>query len=142
MASAHHAGDDPEDLVKDLQGVSEADLIGGDAFEKRVAKVVAFVERPATGLDLPLDIQGTAFQQRVWQKLCEIPFGKTRSYSEIAETIGQPKSTRAVAQACGANPSPSRSPAIGSCGPTALCPAIAGVSSARRLVAGAERKRN
>jgi AraC family transcriptional regulator of adaptative response/methylated-DNA-[protein]-cysteine methyltransferase len=65
--------------------------------------VIGFVENPGIGFDLPLDLRGTAFQQRVWQALREIPLGKTVSYSELAERIGLPKSTRAVAQACGAN---------------------------------------
>jgi AraC family transcriptional regulator of adaptative response/methylated-DNA-[protein]-cysteine methyltransferase len=65
--------------------------------------VVGFVEAPGVGLDLPLDVRGTAFQQRVWQALREIPAGRTASYAEIARRIGSPKSVRAVAQACGAN---------------------------------------
>jgi AraC family transcriptional regulator of adaptative response/methylated-DNA-[protein]-cysteine methyltransferase len=69
-----------------------------------VAQVVGLVEAPQVGLELPLDVRGTAFQQRVWQALREIPPGRTASYAEIAERIGQPKSVRAVAQACGANP--------------------------------------
>jgi AraC family transcriptional regulator, regulatory protein of adaptative response / methylated-DNA-[protein]-cysteine methyltransferase len=98
-------GDEPEELVHDLQHrFPHANLIGGDAgFEKLVAKVVGFVEAPKVGLDLPLDIRGTAFQQRVWQALREIPAGQTASYTEIAHRIGEPKSVRAVAQACGAN---------------------------------------
>ena len=72
-------------------------------FEALVAKVVGFVEAPALGLDLPLDVRGTAFQQRVWQALREIPAGATASYAEIAERIGAPKAVRAVAQACAAN---------------------------------------
>jgi AraC family transcriptional regulator of adaptative response/methylated-DNA-[protein]-cysteine methyltransferase len=80
-------------------------LIGGDAgFEQLVSKVVGFVEAPALGLDLPLDIRGTAFQQRVWQALREIPAGTRVSYTGIARRIGAPKSVRAVAQACAANP--------------------------------------
>lgn len=98
-------GDDPEALVRDLQDrFPKAELIGGDAgFEALVAKVVGFIEAPALGLDLPLDIRGTAFQQRVWQALREVPAGSTASYTEIAERIGAPKSVRAVAQACAAN---------------------------------------
>ena len=61
------------------------------------------MEAPGLGLDLPLDVRGTAFQQRVWQALRAIPAGATASYSEIAERIGSPKSVRAVAQACAAN---------------------------------------
>ena len=98
-------GDDPESLVRDLEDrFPKADLIGGDKdFEKLVAKVVGFVEAPAIGLDLPLDVRGTAFQQRVWQALRKIPAGETASYAEIARRIGAPKSFRAVAQACAAN---------------------------------------
>lgn len=98
-------GDDPEVLVRDLQDrFPHARLIGGDAdFETLVAKVVGFVEVPKTGLDLPLDIQGTAFQQRVWAALREIPAGKTVTYAAIAKTIGAPKAVRAVAEACTAN---------------------------------------
>jgi AraC family transcriptional regulator of adaptative response/methylated-DNA-[protein]-cysteine methyltransferase len=62
------------------------------------------VEAPGLGLDLPLDVRGTAFQQRVWQALREIPAGETASYTDIAKRIGAPKSVRAVAQACAANP--------------------------------------
>jgi AraC family transcriptional regulator of adaptative response/methylated-DNA-[protein]-cysteine methyltransferase len=65
---------------------------------------VGFVEAPGLGLDLPLDVQGTAFQHRVWRALREIPVGKTASYADIAGRIGSPASVRAVAQACGANP--------------------------------------
>lgn len=98
-------GDDPELLVRDLQDLfPKADLIGADKeFEKLVAQVVGFIETPALGLHLPLDIRGTVFQQRVWQALREIPVGETASYSEIAERIGAPKAARAVAKACAAN---------------------------------------
>lgn len=98
-------GDDADALVRDLQDrFPHANLIGGDAdFERLVAQVVGFVEAPRIGFDLPLDVRGTAFQQRVWQALREIPAGKTVSYAEIARRIGEPKAVRAVAQACGAN---------------------------------------
>ncbi len=98
-------GDDPDALVRDLQDrFASARLIGGDqAFEQFVAKVVGFVEAPAQGLDLPLDIRGTAFQQRVWNALRDIPAGSTASYSQIAQRIGKPKAVRAVAQACASN---------------------------------------
>src|SRR5204863_3856788 len=76
---------------------------GDEPFEQLVAKVVGFVEAPGVGLELPLDVRGTAFQQRVWQALREIPVGSTASYADIAKRIGAPKSVRAVAQACGAN---------------------------------------
>lgn len=99
-------GDDPEALLHDLEErFSRAKLIGGDAaFEQLAAKVIGFVEAPRTGLDLPLDVRGTAFQHRVWQALRDIPTGSTASYTEIARRIGSPKSVRAVASACAANP--------------------------------------
>lgn len=98
-------GDDPEILARDLQdSFPQADLIGADAgFEQLVASVVGLVEIPQRGLDLPLDIRGTAFQQRVWQALREIPAGATASYAEIARRIGSPRAVRAVAGACAAN---------------------------------------
>lgn len=98
-------GDDPGTLARDLQDrFPRANLIGGDkGFEKLVAKIVGFVEAPALGLDLPLDVRGTAFQHRVWQALQKIPAGATASYTDIAKRIGAPKSVRAVAQACAAN---------------------------------------
>lgn len=97
--------DDPDFLVRDLQDrFPRAELIGGDAqFEKIVAQVIGFIEAPALGLDLPLDVRGTIFQQRVWQALRDIPPGTTASYSEIAQRIESPKSVRAVATACAAN---------------------------------------
>jgi AraC family transcriptional regulator of adaptative response/methylated-DNA-[protein]-cysteine methyltransferase len=98
-------GDDPGELARDLQDrFPRANLIGGDGeFEQLVAKVVGFVEAPGIGLDLPLDVRGTAFQQRVWQALREIPAGQTASYTDVANRIGAPNSARAVAQACAAN---------------------------------------
>jgi AraC family transcriptional regulator of adaptative response/methylated-DNA-[protein]-cysteine methyltransferase len=98
-------GDDPDALVRDLQDrFPRASLVGADAgFERTVAAVIGFVEAPALGLDLPLDVRGTAFQRRVWQALREIPAGSTTSYTEIAARIGAPNGARAVAQACGAN---------------------------------------
>jgi AraC family transcriptional regulator of adaptative response/methylated-DNA-[protein]-cysteine methyltransferase len=98
-------GDDPDKLVRDLQDqFPKAELVGADRdFEQLIAQVVGFIEAPALGLDLPLDLRGTAFQERVWQALREIPVGSTASYAQIAQRIGAPKSFRAVAQACGAN---------------------------------------
>jgi AraC family transcriptional regulator of adaptative response/methylated-DNA-[protein]-cysteine methyltransferase len=99
-------GDDPDELARNLQDrFPQARLIGDDAdFAALVARVVGFVEAPGVGLDLPLDVRGTAFQRRVWEALREIPPGSTTSYADIAQRIGAPKSVRAVAQACGANP--------------------------------------
>ena len=98
-------GDDPQTLVEDLQRrFSSAQLTPGDEnFMQRVARVIGFIETPSRGLDLPLDIQGTAFQQRVWQALRDIPAGATLSYTQVAERIGSPRSVRAVAGACPAN---------------------------------------
>ncbi len=98
-------GDDPEALLRDLQDrFPRAAMVGADAeFEQLVARVVGLVEAPAQDHDLPLDVRGTAFQQRVWQALRAIPAGSTASYAEIAERIGRPKAVRAVAQACAAN---------------------------------------
>ena len=99
-------GDNPETLARELQDrFPQARLIGDDTrFASLVAQVVGLIEAPGIGLDLPLDVRGTAFQHRVWEALREIPPGSTASYAEIAERIGAPKSVRAVAQACGANP--------------------------------------
>jgi AraC family transcriptional regulator, regulatory protein of adaptative response / methylated-DNA-[protein]-cysteine methyltransferase len=98
-------GDDPEALVHGLEDrFPKATLIGDDdQFATTVAQVVALVESPTTTLPLPLDIRGTAFQERVWAALTKITPGTTASYSEIAQAIGEPRATRAVAQACGAN---------------------------------------
>lgn len=98
-------GDDPEALLRELQDrFAQAHLHGGDAhFEALVAQVVAFVEAPGLGLNLPLDVRGTAFQQRVWLALQDIPAGQTASYAQIAQRIGAPTAVRAVAQACAAN---------------------------------------
>lgn len=98
-------GDDPDALLRDLQDrFPKASLVGGDrAYESLVARVVGLVEAPGLGSDLPLDVRGTAFQQRVWQALRDVPAGRTATYAEIARRIGAPKSVRAVAGACAAN---------------------------------------
>ena len=98
-------GDTPEPLVRDLQDrFPKARLIGADPdFEHLVAAVVGAIENPGRGLNLPLDIRGTAFQQRVWQALRDIPPGSTATYGDIAARIGAPKAVRAVASACAAN---------------------------------------
>ncbi len=98
-------GDDPDALARDLQDrFPNATLTGADpGYEAVVAKVVGLVAAPQSGLDLPLDVRGTAFQQRVWQALRAIPAGQTLSYSALAARIGAPGAVRAVAGACAAN---------------------------------------
>jgi AraC family transcriptional regulator of adaptative response/methylated-DNA-[protein]-cysteine methyltransferase len=82
----------------------KAELIeGGEEFRALFEQVIAAVEQPGTGADIPLDVKGTAFQQRVWQALREIPAGETRSYGELAAALGNPKASRAVGGANGAN---------------------------------------
>ncbi len=98
-------GRDPALLIHDLQDqFPKANLIGDESrYEDLVAKVVGLIEKPGVGLNLPLDIRGTAFQQRVWKALQQIPVVSTASYADIAKQIGMPKAVRAVAQACGTN---------------------------------------
>jgi AraC family transcriptional regulator of adaptative response/methylated-DNA-[protein]-cysteine methyltransferase len=98
-------GNDPDKLLRELQNrFPKARLIGAEKdYETLIAHVVGFIEAPGQSLGLPLDIRGTAFQQRVWRALRKIPAGKTVTYSEIARKIGSPKSVRAVAGACAAN---------------------------------------
>jgi AraC family transcriptional regulator of adaptative response/methylated-DNA-[protein]-cysteine methyltransferase len=98
-------GDDVDALARDLHNrFPRATLTGGDEeLEELVSQVVSLVEAPRLGLDLLLDVRGTAFQHRVWQALREIPAGETASYTDIAGRIGSPTSARAVAQACAAN---------------------------------------
>jgi len=99
-------GDAPAPLLDDLQArFPQAALEGADAaFGQTVAQVVALVEAPRIGLELPLDVRGTAFQQRVWQALRSIPAGRTVSYAELAAIVGVAGGARAVAGACAANP--------------------------------------
>lgn len=98
-------GDDADALARELQDrFPQARLSGDDAdFARVVAQVVGFVEAPRIGLALPLDLRGTAFQQRVWAALRAIPPGQTLSYTELAQRIGAPAAVRAVASACAAN---------------------------------------
>ncbi|MEO9635866.1 MAG: methylated-DNA--[protein]-cysteine S-methyltransferase [Parasphingorhabdus sp.] len=82
----------------------KADLqIGGREFEKLLGDVVAQVEAPGRSHNIPLDVQGTAFQEAVWRELRKIPEGETRSYADVAAAIGKPKAVRAVGSANGAN---------------------------------------
>jgi AraC family transcriptional regulator of adaptative response/methylated-DNA-[protein]-cysteine methyltransferase len=98
-------GEEPEKLVAELQTLfPEAELVGGDKnYERLVAQVVGLIEDPNLGHSLPLDIRGTAFQQRVWEALRQIPPGRTVTYTEVACSVGQPSAARAVARACAAN---------------------------------------
>jgi AraC family transcriptional regulator of adaptative response/methylated-DNA-[protein]-cysteine methyltransferase len=101
-------GDDPETRIQRLQDrleqVEQARLEGqNEAFQRWVTQIVNFVENPRLDLSLPLDMRGTAFQQRVWQTLQGIPVGSTVSYADIARRIGAPTAARAVARACATN---------------------------------------
>jgi AraC family transcriptional regulator of adaptative response/methylated-DNA-[protein]-cysteine methyltransferase len=83
----------------------EAELLrDAHALAASLERVLTFIETPAADLDLSLDVHGTDFQQRVWHALRDIPRGATASYADVARRINAPKSFRAVAQACGANP--------------------------------------
>jgi AraC family transcriptional regulator of adaptative response/methylated-DNA-[protein]-cysteine methyltransferase len=98
-------GDDPAALRRDLKTrFPQATVIKGDVpFQDLIDRVIALVESPARAVDLPLDVRGTAFQQRVWEALRQIPAGATASYTEIARRIGSPRAVRGVASACAAN---------------------------------------
>src|SRR5688572_23644818 len=99
-------GDDAAGLARDLQrrfpraSLREAGVELGPL----LAKVEKLVAAPATGLDVPLDPRGSAFEQRVWQALCEIPAGATQTYGEVARRIGAPQAAKEVGEACAANP--------------------------------------
>jgi AraC family transcriptional regulator of adaptative response/methylated-DNA-[protein]-cysteine methyltransferase len=99
-------GDDPAALVGDLQGRFPETILtrADDALDPLLARVVQLVESPGAEVYLPLDMQGTPFQRRVWQELRDIPAGSTATYTEIANRIGSPRSVRAVARACATNP--------------------------------------
>ena len=98
---------EPDDaLMGDLRRrFPRATVMADDAgLAAAVAAVLAFIAEPAAGLDLPLDLRGTAFQLRVWAALRQIPPGETRSYAGLAEMVGNPKAVRAVARSCATNP--------------------------------------
>jgi AraC family transcriptional regulator of adaptative response/methylated-DNA-[protein]-cysteine methyltransferase len=98
-------GDDRRALLGDLlQRFPRAELVEDSAgLKATLARIARFVDSPAAGIDLKLDVAGTEFQQRVWRALMRIPPGATASYADIARAIEAPTSVRAVAQACGAN---------------------------------------
>jgi len=99
-------GDDAALLLHDLRArFPQAELQEAEpGFERTLLDVVAFVDAPRIGLSLPLDVRGTAFQQRVWDALRQVPAGQTVSYAELAARLGMPQGARAVASACAANP--------------------------------------
>lgn len=103
--SAIELADDRDRLVADFLSRSPeaAPVLSGGEVTHLLRAVSRFIENPAGGLDHPLDIQGSAFEQRVWAALRAIPAGRTASYSEIARRIGAPKAVRAVARACASN---------------------------------------
>ena len=103
-ASPRSSGDDPERTGQSPGSLCEgASCRRGPRLTSRSSHVVGFVDTPGRELNLPLDVRGTAFQRRVWQKLQEIPIGKKVTYAEVAGRIGLPKAVRAVAGACAAN---------------------------------------
>ena len=98
---------EPDDaLLGDLQQrFPKARLVQDDqSLATTVRTVLDFLEEPAEALDLPLDLRGTAFQQRVWRTLCQIPPGETRTYAQLAQMVGNPRAIRAVARSCATNP--------------------------------------
>jgi AraC family transcriptional regulator, regulatory protein of adaptative response / methylated-DNA-[protein]-cysteine methyltransferase len=99
-------GDDEAGLVADLRARFPAAAIepGGSPLDARLGAVLRALEEPALAADLPLDVRGTAFQQRVWQALREVPAGATATYTDIARAVGDERAVRAVATACASNP--------------------------------------
>jgi AraC family transcriptional regulator, regulatory protein of adaptative response / methylated-DNA-[protein]-cysteine methyltransferase len=98
---------EPDDaLMADLRRRFPRARIAADdhGLQDMLSAVVAFLEEPKHSLDLPLDLRGTVFQQRVWRTLCQIPLGQTRTYGELARMIEQPNAVRAVARSCATNP--------------------------------------
>ena len=99
-------GKSDADLERDLAREYPAAAIGvaGPSFARWTAEILARLSGRRPRLDLPLDVQATAFQWQVWQALAAIPFGETRTYGQVAAAIGRPRSVRAVARACATNP--------------------------------------
>jgi len=104
--SAVYLGDAEDKLLEELRDeYPQAELSAADgSFEKWVKEIVQRVEGNPPRLELPLDLQATAFQRRVWQELQKIPRGTTRTYTQVARSLGNPKAVRAVARACATNP--------------------------------------
>lgn len=99
-------GDSSDELIQlmDKEFALAERILDDEGVGYWVEKIIAYLEGWQPNLDLPLDIRATAFQLKVWQQLQKIPVGETRTYSDIAEAIGQPTANRAVANACGSNP--------------------------------------
>jgi AraC family transcriptional regulator of adaptative response/methylated-DNA-[protein]-cysteine methyltransferase len=104
--SAVYLGDAAATLVLELRDeYPRAEIAPAkDSFEHWVKEIVERVEGKPPRIELPLDLQATAFQRRVWQELQHIPRGTTRTYSQVARALGKPKAVRAVARACAINP--------------------------------------
>ena len=104
--SAVYLGDAEAGLLKELrEEYPRAEIsAAADSFEKWVGEIVARVEGKPPRVELPLDLQATAFQRRVWQELQRIPRGTTRTYTQVAKALGKPNAVRAVARACATNP--------------------------------------
>ena len=99
-------GTDKDELEADLAARFPGARLSHDesALRADLKKVIRFVDKPASGLDLPLDLRGTPFQRRVWTALRAIPASTTTTYTDVAQRIGAPRAVRAVASACAANP--------------------------------------
>ena len=104
--SAVYLGDAEAKLVQELRDeYPRAEIsAAGDSFERWVREIVQRVEGKPPRVELPLDLQATAFQRRVWQELQQIPRGTTRTYAQVARALGKPRAVRAVARACATNP--------------------------------------
>jgi AraC family transcriptional regulator of adaptative response/methylated-DNA-[protein]-cysteine methyltransferase len=104
--SAIYLGENEKALVEELRKeYAKAEIVRStDGHENWIREVVRRVEGNAPSVDLPLDVQATAFQRRVWQELQKIPLGTTRTYTQVAKALGKPRSVRAVARACATNP--------------------------------------
>lgn len=104
--SAVYLGESEKSLVEELRKeYAQADIVrAAEGNENWLREIVRRVEGNAPSMDLPLDVQATAFQERVWRELQKIPRGATRTYTQVARALGKPRSVRAVARACATNP--------------------------------------
>ena len=104
--SAVYLGDAENTMIAELrEEYPRAEITPAtDSFRRWVSEIVQRIEGKQPRMELPLDLQATAFQRRVWQELQRIPRGRTRTYSQVARSLGQPKAVRAVARACATNP--------------------------------------